>query len=67
MRRYLNTLYVQSEGARLRKDGTNLVVAVDGVEKGRVPAHLLGGVVCVGRVGISPPLLGFCCEVYAEE
>ena len=62
MRRYLNTLYVQTEGARLRKDGTNLVVAVDGVEKGRVPAHLLGGVVCVGRVGISPPLLGFCCE-----
>jgi CRISPR-associated protein Cas1 len=27
-----------------------------------VPAHLLGGVVCVGRVGVSPPLLGFCCE-----
>ena len=62
MRRYLNTLYVQTEGARLRKDGTNLVVAVDGVEKGRVPAHLLGGVVCIGRVGASPPLLGFCCE-----
>lgn len=62
MRRYLNTLYVQTEGAWLRKDGTNLVVEVDGVEKGRVPAHLLGGVVCVGRVGVSPPLLGYCCE-----
>ncbi len=62
MRRYLNTLYVQSDGAWLRKDGTNIVVEVEGAEKGRVPAHLLGGLVCVGRVGVSPPLLGFCCE-----
>ncbi|MEK0082678.1 type I-C CRISPR-associated endonuclease Cas1c [Benzoatithermus flavus] len=62
MRRYLNTLFVQTEGAWLRKDGTNLVVEVDGVEKGRVPAHLLGGLVCLGRVGVSPPLLAHCCE-----
>lgn len=62
MRRYLNTLYVQTEGAWLRKDGTNLVVEIEGAEKGRVPAHLLGGLVCVGRVSVSPPLLGFCCE-----
>lgn len=62
MRRYLNTLFVQTEGAWLRKDGTNLVVEVDGTEKGRVPAHLLGGLVCLGRVGVSPPLLAHCCE-----
>ena len=62
MRRYLNTLYVQTEGAWLRKDGTNIVVEVEGAEKGRVPAHLLGGLICVGRVGVSPPLLGFGCE-----
>lgn len=62
MRRYLNTLYVQTDGAWLRKDGTNLVVEVDGAEKARVPAHLLGGLVCLGRVGVSPPLLGYCCE-----
>jgi CRISPR-associated protein Cas1 len=62
MRRYLNTLFVQTEGAWLRKDGTNLVVEVDGAEKGRVPAHLLGGLVCMGRVGVSPPLLAHCCK-----
>jgi CRISPR-associated protein Cas1 len=62
MRRYLNTLFVQTDGAWLRKDGTNLVVEVDGAEKGRVPAHLLGGLVCMGRVGVSPPLLAHCCE-----
>ena len=62
MRRYLNTLYVQTEGAWLRKDGTTIVIEVEGVKKGRVPAHLLGSLVCLGRVGVSPPLLGFCAE-----
>lgn len=62
MRRYLNTLYVQTEGSWLRKDGANIVVELDGAEKGRVPIHLLGGLVCVGRVGVSSSLLAFCCE-----
>jgi len=62
VRRYLNTLFVQTEGAWLRKDGANVVVEVDGAEKGRVPIHLLGGLVCVGRIGVSAPLLGFCAQ-----
>ena len=41
----LNTIYVTSEGAWLRKDGANLVVEVDGAERGRAPLHLLDGVV----------------------
>ena len=52
----------RTEGARGRGGGANLVVEVDGSEEGRVPAHLLGGVACVGRVGVSPPLLGHCRE-----
>lgn len=62
MRRHLNTLYVTSDGAWLRKDGANVVVEVERVERGRVPVHLLGGVVCFGRVGASPALLGYCAE-----
>src|SRR5512135_1449476 len=62
MRRHLNTLYVTSQGSWLHKDGANVVVSVEGTEKGRMPAHLLGGVVCFGRVSLSPPLLGFCAE-----
>ncbi len=62
MRRHLNTLYVTTQGAWVHKDGANLVVSVDGNERGRMPAHLLGGVVCFGRVSLSPPLLGFCAE-----
>lgn len=62
LRRHLNTLYVSTQGAFVHKDGANLVVSVDRAEKGRMPAHLLGGVVCFGRVSVSPPLLGFCAE-----
>ncbi len=58
----LNTLYVTTEGAWLRKDGENLVVEVDGEERARLPVHMLGGLVCIGRVMVSPPLLGHCAE-----
>ena len=62
MRRHLNTLYVTTEGAWLHKDGENVVVKIDGAESGRVPVHLLGGIVCFGSTGISPPLMGYCAE-----
>ncbi|HZU90101.1 MAG TPA: type I-C CRISPR-associated endonuclease Cas1c [Stellaceae bacterium] len=62
MRRHLNTLYVTSEGAWLTKDGANVVVSREKTELGRVPIHTLGGIVCFGRVGMSPPLMGFCAE-----
>lgn len=62
MRRYLNTIFVQTDGAWLYKDGANIVVEVDGAQRGRLPIHLIGGLVCIGRVSVSPPLLGFCAE-----
>lgn len=62
MRRMLNTLYVTSDGAWLRKDGANLVVEVDGVERGRAPLHMLDGVVSFGRPGGSPALMAACAE-----
>jgi CRISP-associated protein Cas1 len=62
MRRHLNTLYVTTQGAYLSKDGANVVVAIDGAERARVPIHTLGGLVGFGRVALSPPLLGFCAE-----
>jgi CRISPR-associated protein Cas1 len=62
MKPLLNTLYVTTEGAWCRKDGANVVVECEGAEIGRVPVHLLDGLVCIGRVGLSPPLLGFCAD-----
>ncbi|HVX57568.1 MAG TPA: CRISPR-associated endonuclease Cas1, partial [Candidatus Saccharimonadales bacterium] len=62
MRRQLNTLYVTTEGAWLRKDGANIVMEVDRQERVRLPIHMLESVVCMGRVAVSPQLLGFCME-----
>lgn len=58
MKKLLNTLYATTEGARLRKDGENVIAEVDGIERGRVPLHMLGGVVAFGAVSVSPPLMG---------
>nr|WP_314071505.1 type I-C CRISPR-associated endonuclease Cas1c [uncultured Roseococcus sp.] len=62
MRRMRNTIYVTSEGAWLRKDGENLVVEVDGEERGRAPLHMLDGVMSFARPGASPALLSACAE-----
>ena len=62
MRRHLNTLYVSTENSWLHKDGENVVVKIDGAERGRVPLHLLGGIVCFGALGVSPALMGHCAE-----
>jgi len=62
MRRLRNTIYVTSENAWLRKDGANLVVEVEGVERGRAPLHMIEGVVSFGRPGASPALLAGCAE-----
>lgn len=58
----LNTLYVTSENAWLRKDGANLVVEIDGAESGRAPLHMLDGVVAFNRPGVSPSLMAACAE-----
>ena len=58
MKKLLNTLYATTEGARLHKEGENIVAEIDGVERGRVPLHMLGAVVAFGAIYISPPLIG---------
>lgn len=62
MRRQLNTLYVTTEGAWLRRDGLNVVLEVDRQERARLPLHMLESIVCIGRVLASPALLGYCAE-----
>ncbi|KAA5803590.1 type I-C CRISPR-associated endonuclease Cas1 [Alkalicaulis satelles] len=62
MRKLLNTIYVTSEDAWLRKDGENLVVEAGGAERGRVPLHGIEGVVCFNRTGASPALLAACAD-----
>src|SRR5687768_4963943 len=62
MRRQLNTLYATTDGAWLHQDGANIVMEVEKEIRARVPVHMLQSVVCIGRISVSPQLLGFCVE-----
>lgn len=62
MKTHLNTLFITTEGAYLAKDGQAVAVRVEKQTRLRVPLHNLDGIVCFGRVGCSPSLLGACAE-----
>lgn len=62
MKKLLNTLYVTTEGASLRKDGENVVAKIEGSERARAPLHMLGSLVVFGSIYISPALIGACAE-----
>ncbi len=62
MKKLLNTVYVTTEGAALKKDGENLVAEIEGAEKSRVPLHMLASVVAFGPILLSPALIGACAE-----
>jgi CRISPR-associated protein Cas1 len=62
MRRHLNTVFITTQGSYLNKDGANVVVSVDRSEKGRLPVHSIGAILCFGQVSMSPFLMGFCAE-----
>ena len=55
----LNTLYVATEGARLRKDGETIAVEIDGQVVKRSPAHLLGQIVLFRETSASPDVMHF--------
>ncbi|MEI6972614.1 MAG: type I-C CRISPR-associated endonuclease Cas1c [bacterium] len=62
MKKYLNTLFVTTQGAYLNKEGEAVVVAVEREVRLRVPIHTLGGIVCFGNVMCSPFLMHHCAE-----
>jgi CRISPR-associated protein Cas1 len=57
MKAHQNTLYVQTQGARLGKDHETVQVKVDGAVKLTVPLHHLEGIICFGNVWVSPSLM----------
>ncbi len=62
MKQHLNTLFVSTQGAYVRRERENLLVRVDGEIRLRVPVHLLAGLVCFGRVHLSSAALVLCGE-----
>ncbi|MFA5879632.1 MAG: type I-C CRISPR-associated endonuclease Cas1c [Candidatus Margulisiibacteriota bacterium] len=62
MKKYLNRLYVTSQGSYLNKEGETVVVSVEQEKKLQLPLHNLDGIVCFGNVLCSPFLMGACAE-----
>jgi CRISPR-associated protein Cas1 len=62
VKKLLNTLYVTTEGAYLRKDGETVAVEVDGTPRTRLPAHLLSQIVMFGETAMSPGLMAHAAE-----
>lgn len=62
MKHHLNTLFVMTQGAYLRKDGEAVAVRIEKQTRLRVPLINLSGIVCFGRITCSPPLLGACAR-----
>ena len=62
MKQHLNTLFVTTQGAYLRKRGDAVVVSIERRDALRVPFNNLGSIACFGRVSCSPFLLGTCGE-----
>lgn len=62
MKHHLNTLFIQTQGAYLRKDGEAVAVRIAQKTALRVPLHQLDGIALFGRVAASPFLLGACAK-----
>lgn len=62
MKHLLNTLFVTTPGAWLCKEGETVMVRVEEETKLQVPAAVLEGIVCIGGVGFSAPLMELCAE-----
>jgi CRISP-associated protein Cas1 len=62
MKKYLNTLFVTTQGSYLSKEGQTIIVSVDKKQRLQLPIHTIQGIVCFGNISLSPYLMGFCAE-----
>ncbi len=62
MKKHLNTLFVTTEGAYLKKDGQAVVVSIEKQNRLRLPLHNLDGIVCLGNIMCSPFLMAACAK-----
>lgn len=62
MRILLNTLYVTTPESYISKDGENIVISVNQVERFRIPAINVEGIVTFGYMGASPGVMKLCAD-----
>ncbi len=62
MRKLNNTLYITNPDRYLSLDGENIVILESSDVVARVPLHNIEEIITFGYSGVSPALMGVCCE-----
>lgn len=62
MKRHLNTLYITSPDAFIRKEGMTFVVEVNDKKALQAPVHTVENIVCFGFKPVTPALMAFCTQ-----
>jgi CRISPR-associated protein Cas1 len=62
MKKHLNTLYITSDDAFVRKERETFVVEVNNEKVFQAPIHSIENIVCFGFKALTPALMAFCAE-----
>jgi len=62
MKKLLNTLFVTTSGAYIGSQGETVRVNLEHEELIRIPVHTIEGIICIGRVTMSPHAMRLCAE-----
>ncbi len=62
MKRHLNTLYITTDNAFVRKERNTFVVEVQNRKVFQAPIHSIENIVCFGFKPLTPALMAFCAE-----
>jgi CRISPR-associated protein Cas1 len=62
MKKHLNTLYITSEDAFVRKVRETFVVEINNEKVFQAPTHSIENIVCFGFKALTPALMAYCAE-----
>lgn len=62
MKKHLNTLYITSDDAYVRKERETFVVEVNNEKVFQAPTHSIENIVCFGFKALTPALMAYCAE-----
>ncbi len=62
MKKFLNTLYITTQGSYLHKERETLVIKLGDEKLAQFPSLSIGNILCFGRVSMSPFLMGYCAD-----
>ncbi len=63
MKKHLNTLYITSDDAYVRKERETFVVEINNEKVFQAPTHSIENIVCFGFKALTPALMAFCAEM----